>query len=111
MEVNVCDAWSAMLRSSKLPTNLGLGVVDEVEVDELPDLEVGSHHAVHDGGEEPADILAKRHVTDHPLHCIPLPDLVGRVELFLQLGLPNKDFPSGFVASSQGAAWAGEIDV
>mmetsp|Transcript_27871 Transcript_27871/g.63054 ORF Transcript_27871/g.63054 Transcript_27871/m.63054 type:complete len:226 (+) Transcript_27871:2134-2811(+) len=49
---------------------LSLGVVDQVQVDEFPHLQVRGHHAINHGGEQACDVLSQCHVSDHFLYGI-----------------------------------------
>mmetsp|Transcript_15997 Transcript_15997/g.41525 ORF Transcript_15997/g.41525 Transcript_15997/m.41525 type:complete len:1014 (+) Transcript_15997:689-3730(+) len=64
---------------------LRLGVVDEVQVHQLLELQVLRLHAVHQVREQHAHVLAHRHERDHLLHRVLLLRLVHIPELLLEL--------------------------
>ena len=64
---------------------LRLGVVDEVQVDQLLQLQVLRLHVVHDRGEEHGDVLAHGHGRDHLLHGLLLLGPVQAGQLLLEL--------------------------
>ena len=66
---------------------LCFGIVDEIEINEFANFQVGRHHIVHHSGKQARHVLAERHVSDDLLDGVALLILVVRRQLFLQLGV------------------------